>query len=87
VEDLFCPWNDGRFALHVDGDGVAVVERVGIAADLVLPVDVLASLYLGAVAFTAMAEVGRVVEQTEGAARRADRMFMSLRPPFCTTHF
>ena len=26
VEDPFCPWNEGRFALSVDGDGVASVE-------------------------------------------------------------
>ena len=87
VHDPFCPWNDGRFAVSVDGDGVAIVERVEVGADLALEVDVLGSLYLGGVPFTAMAEVGRVVERTEGAVRRAERMFSARRPPFCTTHF
>ena len=87
VHDPFCPWNEGRFAISVDGDGVAIVERVEAAADLALEVEVLGSLYLGGVPFTAMAEVGRVVERTEGAVRRAERMFSARRPPFCTTHF
>ena len=88
LDDPFCPWNKGRFVLHVDGDGVAIVEPVTTAkADLALEVDVLSSLYLGGVPLRAMAEVGRVHELTEGAARRGDHMFASRRPPFCTTRF
>jgi predicted acetyltransferase len=87
VEDAFCPWNDGRFRLSVDGDGAGTVERVDAAADLALPVEALGALYLGGVPFVAMAEVGRIAEHTEGAARLADRMFAARRPPFCTTNF
>lgn len=87
VEDAFCSWNEGRFALSVDGDGIATVERVGTAADLVLEVDALGSIYLGGVPVTGMARVGRVKELSEGSARLAERMFRSERPPFCTSHF
>jgi hypothetical protein len=34
-----------------------------------------------------MAEVGRIGQCTEGAARRADEMFGVRRAPFCMTHF
>ena len=37
VEDSFCPWNDGRFRLTVDGDGMPTTERVDAAPDLVVP--------------------------------------------------
>ncbi|MFZ2058910.1 MAG: GNAT family N-acetyltransferase [Acidimicrobiales bacterium] len=87
VEDPFCPWNAGRFRLCADGAGVATVESVDAPADLSLPVEALGALYLGGVPFVGMAEVGRITELTEGAARRADRMFGVRRPPFCTTSF
>jgi predicted acetyltransferase len=87
VEDPFCPWNDGRFAISVDGDGVASVERVGTPADLVVTVEVLSSLYLGGVPVAALVEVGRLAEARQGATRRAERMFTARRPPFCTSHF
>jgi len=87
VEDAFCPWNEGRFAVSVDGDGIAVVERVDASADLVLRADTLGSVYLGGVSLTAMAEAGQAKELTGGAVRLAERMFRSERPPFCTSHF
>ena len=87
VKDPFCPWNDGCFRLSVDGEGVGTAERVEAAPDLALPVDALGASYLGGVPFVGMAEVGRVAECTQGAARRADRMFSARRPPFCTTSF
>jgi predicted acetyltransferase len=87
VEDSFCPWNGGRFKLAVDGEGMPTTERVDAAPDLVVPAAALGALYLGGVPFRAMAGVGRILERSEGAARRADRMFHSPRPPFCTTNF
>jgi len=87
VEDQFCPWNEGRYVLSVDGDGVGVVEPSRAPADMAVPAEVLGSAYLGAVPFVSLAEVGRVEERTEGAARLADAMFQARRPPFCTTHF
>ena len=88
VEDRLCAWNDGRFRISVDGDGIASVERADDAlCDIALAVEVLGAAYLGGVPFAAMAEVGRVEERSEGMARRADRMFIGSRPPFCTTNF
>jgi predicted acetyltransferase len=87
VEDTFCPWNEGRFRVSADGEGVATVERVETAPDLALGVEVLGAAYLGGVPFRAMAEVGRVVELSEGATRRADRMFSASCPPYCGTDF
>ena len=87
VEDSFCPWNEGRFRLSVDGGGVGAVERVESTPDLVLTVEVLGATYLGGVAFRTLAEVGRIAEGTDGAALRADTMFQVRRPPFCTTNF
>jgi len=87
VEDAFCPWNEGRFRLGVDGDGVAVTERVDAAADIALPAAALGALYLGGLAFSAMAAVGRIAERVDGSVRLADRMFVGPSPPFCTTNF
>ena len=82
VTDSFCPWNEGCFALRVDGEGVARVERGRTGADIVVSADALGSMYLGAVSFAAMATVGRVTERTAGAATRADRMFSVRRRAF-----
>jgi predicted acetyltransferase len=87
VEDAFCPWNDGRFLLAVDGDGSASTERVDSAPDLVVPAAALGAVYLGGVPFGGMTDGGRIVERVAGAARRANRMFSGPRPPFCTTTF
>jgi predicted acetyltransferase len=87
VEDPFCRWNEGRFMVSADGDGVATVARTDATADVVLGADALGSLYLGAVAFSAMAEVGRLAASSDAALALADAMFGARRPPFCTTHF
>jgi predicted acetyltransferase len=87
VADPFCPWNEGRFRLSVDGDGIGTVERVDTAPDLILPIEALGALYLGGVPFVGMAEVGRIAQCTQDSARRGDRMFGVRRAPLCTTHF
>jgi predicted acetyltransferase len=87
VSDPFCTWNEGRFAVYADGDGIASVARTKAAADIVLGADVLSSLYFGAVAFSTMAEAGRLDARSEQALQTADLMFAARRPPFCTTHF
>ncbi len=87
VSDPFCTWNEGRFAVLVDGDGIATVAPTKAESDVVLGADVLSSLYLGAVAFTTMAEAGRLTARSEEALHTADLMFGARRPPFCTTHF
>ncbi|MGD0874131.1 MAG: GNAT family N-acetyltransferase [Acidimicrobiales bacterium] len=87
VLDRFCPWNEGRFRLSVDLDGVGTVEQVEVAPDIALPVEALGAVYLGGVPFAGMATAGRIAECKQGATRRADKMFGLRRPPFCTTNF
>jgi predicted acetyltransferase len=87
VRDRFCAWNEGRYVLSVDGEGIGTVEPGGGEPDLSLGAGTLSSLYLGAVACSAMVEAGRVIERTEGAARLADAVLFARRPPYCTTHF
>ena len=58
-------------AFRSTGTGLATVEHVAAAPDLVLPADVLGALYLGGVPFAGMVAAGRIAECTEGAALRA----------------
>jgi predicted acetyltransferase len=82
VDDEFCPWNAGRWRLE---GGTA--ERTDAAADLALPVQSLASAYLGGPSFAALARAGRVEELTDGAIARADGMFRWDRHPWCPEIF
>ena len=82
VRDEFCPWNEGRWKLE---GGSA--SRTDEDADLALPVQSLASAYLGGVPFAALARAGRVEELTAGALTRADGMFRWDRHPWCPEIF
>jgi predicted acetyltransferase len=86
VRDGFCSWNDARWRLEVV-DGRARVEPADDDPDLVLEVADLAPPYLGAFNFTQLVRAGRVVEQTEGAAARADAMFRTPFAPWCPEIF
>ena len=69
VQDRFCPWNEGRFRLSVDGDGAATVERRrGRTRPCPPGGGARGPLYLGGVPFAGMAEAGRIAECTQGAA-------------------
>jgi predicted acetyltransferase len=82
VQDDFCPWNEGRWALE---GGTAT--RSDAEPDLRLPVQSLASAYLGGIPFNALARAGRVEELNPGALMRADRLFMWDRHPWCPEIF
>ncbi len=82
VKDDFCPWNEGRWKL--EGGAAA---RTDDAADLSLPVQSLASAFLGGVSFAALARAGRVEELTDGALWRADALFRWDRHPWCPEIF
>ena len=82
VTDDFCAWNTGRWKLE---DGSAV--RTDDAADLALPVQSLASAFLGGVSFAALARAGRVEELRDGALARADALFRWDRHPWCPEIF
>ncbi|MDQ3752443.1 MAG: GNAT family N-acetyltransferase [Actinomycetota bacterium] len=81
IHDLFCPWNEGRWQLRVHPEG-ATVARTSEEADLVLDVEDLGSVYLGAFTFEHLLMSCRLQEATPGAVRRADAMFVTERAPW-----
>ena len=88
VVDEFCPWNQGRWVLEIDG-GRASCRRAdgGRAADLVLSAAELGASYLGGVSFTTLARAGRVDEERAGVLAAADAMFGTDRLPWCSMDF
>jgi predicted acetyltransferase len=82
VADEFCPWNEGRWKLEGGSAG-----RTKAEPDLRLPVQSLASAYLGGIPFAALARAGRVEEVKEGALARADGLFRWDRLPWCPEIF
>ncbi|MDQ2935125.1 MAG: GNAT family N-acetyltransferase [Chloroflexota bacterium] len=86
LRDEFCPWNAGRWALDV-GDGSAVVERTGEAAELDLDVTDLAAIYLGAFTVAQLLAAGRGRELGAGSAARLDGLLRSDRAPWCPAVF
>jgi predicted acetyltransferase len=81
VRDELCSWNAGRYRVG------PTVERTEDAPDLELDVADLASAYLGAFDFHALARAERVTERTDGALARASALFRTERPPFCPEIF
>ncbi|MDQ2688758.1 MAG: GNAT family N-acetyltransferase [Chloroflexota bacterium] len=86
ISDEFCPWNDGRWRLTVEG-GVPFVEPSTDAADLTCDITDLGAAYLGAFGFTQLADAGRVGEAQPGALRRAEDLFRTDRAPWCPRVF
>lgn len=76
VTDPFCPWNEGRWRLSGDTDGV-VCARTTAAADLALSVRELGAAYLGGFRLGALAGAGRVREERAGALAAASAAFGS----------
>ena len=81
LRDEFCPWNAGRWKIG------AAVERTKDAAELALDTADLASAYLGAFDFHALARAQRVEELKPGALERASALFRTTRPPYCPEEF
>ncbi len=81
VRDELCPWNDGSYRVG------ASVERTDDEPDLELDVADLASAYLGAFDFLALARADRVRELSEGAIGRASALFRTPLPPYCPEVF
>ncbi|MEU3981297.1 GNAT family N-acetyltransferase [Streptomyces sp. NPDC026672] len=81
VEDVFCPWNSGRWRLSGDASG-AVCERTGDPADLALSVRELGAAYLGGVPLAVLAGAGRVREARAGALAGASLAFGSAVAPW-----
>ena len=86
VVDAFLPENEARYELDAGPDG-ARCRRTSGAPDLRLSVAELGSAYLGGVSLTSLAAARRVEELTAGALARADLVFGSDVPPWCSTDF
>jgi predicted acetyltransferase len=81
VHDTLCPWNEGRYRVGPS------VGRADGEPDLELDVGDLASVYLGAFDFHALARAERVRELRPGSLERASALFRTTRPPFCPEVF
>jgi predicted acetyltransferase len=86
VRDAFCPWNEGRFALRIDG-GRAACRPTDAAADLALDVAELGAVFLGGTRPSALHRAGRVEERTPGAVVRLDAAFAWDPAPWCSFMF
>jgi len=75
IDDPFCPWNEGRFALEVSEGEATVAREPEEPADLACTVNELGAAYLGGTTFRQLRGAGRVHELAEGASSRADAMF------------
>jgi predicted acetyltransferase len=86
LEDDFCDWNAGRWELEGGPDG-ATCRRTDAEPDLVLGAGELASMFLGAIRPSVLAEAGRLAELTDGSLHRADAMFGTDLAPWCAHIF
>ncbi len=76
----------GRFWLDASADG-AVCAPSAEAPDLTLDVRELGALYLGEESAVRLAALGRVAEESAGAAAVADALFRTPRRPWCPDIF
>ena len=86
VNDAFCDWNDGRWAVE-GGPSGARCRRSRARADLTLTAADLAAVYLGGVSFRTLAHAGRVDAAGPAALTRADSMFATDLQPWCAGFF
>ncbi len=82
VSDAFCPWNEGRYVVSVNG-----VERVERSPDLGVDVTSLGSVFLGGFSFASLKRSQRVKEFTNSAIADADRLFGTSSDPWCPEIF
>ncbi|MGW1165397.1 GNAT family N-acetyltransferase [Streptomyces sp. NPDC002550] len=77
----------GRFRLEASPEGASCVPTGTGSADLTLDIGDLASVWLGGESLLRLAALGRVKEEREGAARKADALFRSPGLPWCPDMF
>lgn len=80
VRDDRCPWNQGRFRLHVTENG-ASCEPTREPADLEMDVAALGASYLGGTTLIELAAAGHVRELRPGTLAPASVAFRGLREP------
>jgi predicted acetyltransferase len=86
VEDAFCPWNAGRWALRWDGT-TATCAETAIAPALQLTTTELGAAYLGGTTLAALARAGRVRELRPGTLATVSRSFRGEVAPWCPEIF
>jgi predicted acetyltransferase len=86
VEDAFCPWNAGRWALRWDGE-TATCAETALAPALRLSTTELGAAYLGGTTLTALARAGRVSELRPGTLATTSRSFRGESAPWCPEIF
>ncbi|HWE64805.1 MAG TPA: GNAT family N-acetyltransferase [Chloroflexota bacterium] len=86
VTDAFRPEVAGRYRIEGSPHG-AQCRPTTSEADLHLSIADLGAVYLGGVAFSTLAQAGRVQELAPGALSRADAMFACQPAPWATTDF
>ncbi|NGO68640.1 GNAT family N-acetyltransferase [Streptomyces boncukensis] len=77
----------GRFRLEAGEDGTAACEATRAEPDLCMDAGELGTLYLGDESVLRLVALGRVAEQREGAAARADALFRTARRAWCPDIF
>lgn len=86
VRDRFCEWNDGRFALEVEGDEAAC-SPTSEAPEIACSVNDLGAVYLGGSTFSQLVRAGFVTEEREGALRMVDEIFAADIAPWSSMSF
>lgn len=76
----------GTYRLRL-ADGVGEVRRVGDGADLSMPIESAAAVWLGGVRATQLRDARRLVEHVDGAAARLDRAMWVDRQPWAPFDF
>jgi predicted acetyltransferase len=78
----------GRLRIELDaGPGGASCRPTTERADLTIGVGALGAAYLGGTSLRQAVAAGGADEHSTGALSRADALFRTLEPPFCSTHF
>ena len=85
VSDTFCPWNEGRFALEIEGE--ATCTPTDDEPDLACRVNELGSAYLGGASFAELARAGLVTERKKAGIIIADELFRTEQAPWCSLPF
>ena len=86
VEDRFCSWNEGRYAIEVSA-GAASCSRTDDEPDIACSATDLGATYLGGATFRQLHRAGRVDELRAGALERVDALFASDPAPWSSFIF
>lgn len=87
LTDEFCPWNEGRWRLVVDAEGVGTVERTEAEPDLAMTTNELGAIYLGGTTVLELAAAQRIRELRPGTLLAASRAFTGDHQPHCPEVF